>query len=624
MFLGLQGLNIQCMVGTLLGTCDEQNSESSYYDAPGDSSDPQNNVNIKSPLYAPFQLPITYIPNDQVFPLSETVRSDLELVVSKSEKSMYQHLFQPSHPFADKMIDEWKKQYTTNVDYLRDTQQVIQECGHLRNTVSNHKFKLKHEMMMEIWKDVKEDAFFLEKYCYVEWDMLKQFNKSSTFLQILSMANVMSPIISLLIPILFLIFPFFLLKIQGIPITVSIYIDVLKDIAKNHFIGKTLLSMENISWEKVIYTAATFGLYLYQIYQNIMMCSRFYKNTHKINESLCEMRDYLGYSIRNMETFMEMHKNKPTYSAFCKDMSSHCETLKQFQEELQPIMPFDRNIIFKMSEVGYLLKCYYELHSNLEYEKSIRYSFGFEGYIDNLFGVYKHIESHYISFAEFDLDQDCKLKDQYYPPYFDQKHVKNDCSLKKNMIITGPNASGKTTMLKSTTINIIFTQQMGCGFYSKCTINPYTHIHSYLNIPDTSERDSLFQAESRRCKEIIDVINNNPQESGNRHFCIFDELYSGTNPVEATKAAYSFLQYLTKFKHVDFILTTHYVSICTKWKKSKHICNYKMEVENDEDGKMQYTYKMKKGISKIQGAVRILEDMQYPSEIIDSMKKCKI
>ena len=34
MFLGLQGLNIQCMVGTLLGTCDEQNSESSYYDDP--------------------------------------------------------------------------------------------------------------------------------------------------------------------------------------------------------------------------------------------------------------------------------------------------------------------------------------------------------------------------------------------------------------------------------------------------------------------------------------------------------------------------------------------------------------------------------------------------------------
>jgi DNA mismatch repair ATPase MutS len=54
-----------------------------------------------------------------------------------------------------------------------------------------------------------------------------------------------------------------------------------------------------------------------------------------------------------------------------------------------------------------------------------------------------------------------------------------------------------------------------------------------LNIPDSSGRDSLFQAESRRCKEIIDIIN---KDKTHRHFCIFDELFSGTNPVETTKA----------------------------------------------------------------------------------------
>ena len=34
----------------------------------------------------------------------------------------------------------------------------------------------------------------------------------------------------------------------------------------------------------------------------------------------------------------------------------------------------------------------------------------------------------------------------------------------------------------------------------------YDKIHCYLNIPDTSNRDSLFQAEARRCKEIIDAL----------------------------------------------------------------------------------------------------------------------
>ena len=124
----------------------------------------------------------------------------------------------------------------------------------------------------------------------------------------------------------------------------------------------------------------------------------------------------------------------------------------------------------------------------------------------------------------------------------------------------------KTTLLKTTTLNIIFSQQIGCGFYKSGSIHPYTHIHSYLNIPDTSERDSLFQAESRRCKEIIDIIYNSDSKTS-RHYGIFDELYSGTNPEEATKTGYAFLKYLTTYKNVDFILTTHYNKICSKLKK---------------------------------------------------------
>ena len=46
--------------------------------------------------------------------------------------------------------------------------------------------------------------------------------------------------------------------------------------------------------------------------------------------------------------------------------------------------------------------------------------------------------------------------------------------LKRNIVITGPNASGKTTYLKTTAINIILSQQISCGFYQKCILNPFT------------------------------------------------------------------------------------------------------------------------------------------------------
>ena len=220
-----------------------------------------------------------------------------------------------------------------------------------------------------------------------------------------------------------------------------------------------------------------------------------------------------------------------------------------------------------------------------------------------------------IAHADFDFKNNCRIVKQRYPALIHENPVQNTCDFNKNIIISSPNKSGKTTILKTTAINIIISQQIGCGFYESATITPYTHIHSYLNIPDTSGRDSLFQAESRRCKEIIDTIVKH-KDAPFRHFCIFDELYSGTNPEEASKAGYAFLRYLHSFKNVNYILTTHYVSICKKYKQSEHTQNYKMEVIIDETGKFEYTYKLKKGISQIKGGLRVLKDMEYPEEII--------
>jgi DNA mismatch repair ATPase MutS len=233
-------------------------------------------------------------------------------------------------------------------------------------------------------------------------------------------------------------------------------------------------------------------------------------------------------------------------------------------------------------------------------------------------GLSDNLETRQISLANIisDEDQELVIKDQYYPALINESFVTNCVDLSNNMVITGPNAAGKTTYLKTTMLNIIFTQQFGCGFYSTCSIRPYTHIHSYLNIPDTSARDSLFQAESRRCKEIIESVILSDQLD--RHFCIFDELYSGTNPEEASKSAYAFLLWLSKRNNVDYILTTHYTDICSRWKKAR-ISNWQMEALVSDDGDISYTYKIQPGISKVQGAIKVLRDMEYPKEILDTI-----
>lgn len=195
--------------------------------------------------------------------------------------------------------------------------------------------------------------------------------------------------------------------------------------------------------------------------------------------------------------------------------------------------------------------------------------------------------------------------------------IKNTIKLNKNLIITGPNASGKTTILKSTLINIIFTQQFGCGFYDSAKINPYKYIHCYINIPDTSGRDSLFQAEARRCKEILDIVNSNKTDT---HFCIFDELYSGTNPDEAVISATAFMEYLIKNKNVSCLLTTHYLKVAKKLNQNKSILNQHM-VTTKINNTISYSYILKEGISEIKGGINVLCDMNYPQEIIDKTIK---
>ena len=170
--------------------------------------------------------------------------------------------------------------------------------------------------------------------------------------------------------------------------------------------------------------------------------------------------------------------------------------------------------------------------------------------------------------------------------------------------------------MKSTIINTIFCQQFGVGYFDTATISPFNHIHCYINIPDTSGRDSLFQAEARRCKEILDVIEKNPNS---RHFCVFDELYSGTNPYEAISSAASYLKYITKKNNIKFMLTTHFIRLCDIFKDDKKIKNFSMKTDIIDDIP-KYHYKIQEGISSIKGGITVLKEIKYPKEILKNAK----
>jgi DNA mismatch repair ATPase MutS len=261
----------------------------------------------------------------------------------------------------------------------------------------------------------------------------------------------------------------------------------------------------------------------------------------------------------------------------------------------------------EVKQIGRMRYLFYELRHNKSWRDAIEYALSFSGYMETVRHLNQLLKSKQIAPCRFGEKKD-KMVGSYYPPQ--PKNKRHSYSV-KNYMITGPNAAGKTTFIKTAMLNVLFSQQVGCGFYKKYYMkSPYQNLFCYLNIPDTSGRDSLFQAEARRCKEVLDEV-----QKGEKTLCIFDELFSGTNPNEASASAYAFLKYLNGLPNVTFLLTTHFLDVCTRLEPE--IQNAHMTTLKTTSGDLQYTYKFEKGISKVKGALKVLKDLNYPPSILD-------
>jgi hypothetical protein len=570
-------------------------------------------------LHEVFTLPIKY--NEKVKKLNENIITDLELVktIDKEEKPIYDYVFKPTNTLGSKVLEEVPKFYTTDTEYLKETQTLVKNFKSADIKAISEKKSFTNsdiEDTVKAWEEIKGESGFHSKYLYFDWAFGEFINNNPKFLQLMSIYNIASPILSLCLPIFILIVPFFIIKIKGIELNIKEYVDVLKSLASKHAIVKVFTNFNDVDIGQKIYLLVSAAFYVFSIYQNIMVCIRFYSNMKKIHDYLHKFRSYLNYTIDSMNYHLSLSKELTKYSKFNDTLSNKIEVLSKFKSEIENITPFKVSIP-KFMQIGHIMWSFYQLYNNDEYHDAMLYSFGFNGYMNLLQGIKENVDTNKMTSVTLIKGQTKPvLKQMYYPKFIDEaKIVKNNCDLSKNMVITGPNASGKTTTLKTALINIILSQHIGFGCYDKCKLEPFDNIHCYLNIPDTSGRDSLFQAEARRCKEIIDCIEEGEKDE-ERHFAIFDELYSGTNPEEAVVSAQAFMDFIVKNDNVTCMLTTHYVKLCKKLAKNKKIENFNMKTVKKNDN-FSYTYELEKGISKVKGGHKVLSDMAYPKEILE-------
>ena len=533
------------------------------------------------------------------------------ILFEKDETCLYDCIFQPDNIFAKLSSNLLSNKYSTNEKFLKDTQKLTTKFS----SVKFNKFDFENSLqLIEMVNNIKNESNFIEKYQYLEITFLKDLNNNSSFLQILSIYNLFSPAINILTPVFLLFLPFILLIFQNQNLSIQNYLDQLFIIFQNNPLGKLFFSNLNISTSQKCTNLFWGFLYVFQIYNSIIYCLKFFKNIKIIHDKISLINRYLIDSLDNFNKLKTLLIPFKTYNEFSNQVEEIISKVNLLLKNINKISEYEVKPS-KLIELGDLMKIFYDLHNDEDINNTLVNTYFLNGYIDNLVNLSTLEAEKNINDCKFNKDNKTIIDDNYYPIFLKEEKIKNSIDLCNNIIITGPNASGKTTLIKSFLFNIIFSQQFGKGFYKSANINIFDKFFCYLNIPDTNDRDSLFQAEARICKNIIEYIEENKDE---KYLCIFDELYSGTNPDEAVNSSFSLLTYLAE-ENCKYIITTHFYKLCSLLDKNSEIKNFHMKVITKNDD-LKFTYKLEKGISKIKGATNILKKLNYPEKIINNLQ----
>jgi hypothetical protein len=193
--------------------------------------------------------------------------------------------------------------------------------------------------------------------------------------------------------------------------------------------------------------------------------------------------------------------------------------------------------------------------------------------------------------------------DRMFHPTMSGRSVKNNVRLTstKDMLITGPNAGGKSTYVKAIASNVMLGQTLGYACADRMEFTPFALLNTCIHIPDTKGVESLFQAEMNRCGSNLQAVKH---LAAHQHaLLLFDEIFNSTNVIEGIAGAYAILDALSKFPNCINIITTHYPYLS---KLPGYAC-YRMNAVLDSEGNVDhFPYVLTRGVSKQYIALEML------------------
>ncbi|MBR6329466.1 MAG: hypothetical protein IKR68_07440 [Lachnospiraceae bacterium] len=186
--------------------------------------------------------------------------------------------------------------------------------------------------------------------------------------------------------------------------------------------------------------------------------------------------------------------------------------------------------------------------------------------------------------------------------------VPNDIDTKKSVLLTGSNASGKSTFLRS----VALAAHMAQTIYTVCAAS-YSYrpvrVASSMAVSDSvTAGDSYYVAEIKSLKRIMDLSKSGPL------LCVVDEVLRGTNTAERIAASAEILEDLSK--RCLCFAATHDLELAELLKERYENYHFTEDVDTVNGG-ITFGYKLLPGKAMSRNAIKLLVLMGYDDEITD-------
>ena len=505
--------------------------------------------------------------------------------------------------YKDTNIDNW----VTKIPILEGSKILIDKL--IKHPINDRELLIRrqnafvdYDIDIEILKDYEEDILWIYK-------ISEEINDNSSIEILFPSSFIISyinyfeflldsyhmykiyfiPITSILYPVSTFFAPYFYLKnYMKLDITFSSYINTIY-----YIISILLRTTGNFRQDltKFVTLFLYVGIYLYNMYQTYEIAVFLYNTKQKLHEKMEGLVKFVKHSI-NITKNVSKNLLDPFFDI---DKDFHNIDINNSMTDIYKIWK-DEKLKNQLSD---LLKTIYG--------------------IDVLYSINNLLLSNDWSVPEYKNDTTLWAAKN---PILNNEQISNPINLDKSIIVTGPNAGGKTTYVKTILSNVILSQTFGITYSLKSNMIIYDTINSFMRVSDELGNKSYFEAEAEYCLNMINkakLLN----ENGEKGLFLMDEPMHSTPPTEGMATAYAVIEYLSKISGISLIITTHFHKLV---ELEKIYPNKFINLSVDaipEDDRYYFPYKIRNGHSYLCIAIELLDIKDFPKEIIDNAIKMK-